>query len=84
MDKTITNSLEQQAYERVLHGNGRWHAIMAMAERGAIRAALHETAGNQTEAARLLGITRTTLRERLGRYDLIGYGRSAASASAEN
>ena len=44
--------------------------LLAEAEKGIIRAALEHTNGNQSNTAKLLGITRTTLRTRLTRYDL--------------
>ena len=39
-------------------------------EREAIRAALEQSSNNQVRAARLLGITRDTLRYRLKKYDM--------------
>jgi two-component system nitrogen regulation response regulator GlnG len=39
--------------------------VVALVERKMISAALRKTAGNQVEAARLLGVTRTTLRSKI-------------------
>lgn len=44
--------------------------IMDEAERALVRAVLEHTAGNQSRAADILGITRTTLRNRIRRYEL--------------
>lgn len=57
--------------------NELWHDIIEQAERGAIIAALEATKGNQTDAAAILNTSRTTLRERIARYNLRGYGVSS-------
>ncbi len=44
--------------------------ILAEVERPLIQAVLEHTEGNQSRAAHLLGITRTTLRSRIQRYQL--------------
>ncbi|MFW5926597.1 MAG: helix-turn-helix domain-containing protein [Wenzhouxiangella sp.] len=44
--------------------------IMSEVERPLIRTVLDHTDGNQSRAAEILGITRTTLRNRLKRYKL--------------
>lgn len=44
--------------------------IMNEVERPLIRAVLDHTDGNQSRAAEILGITRTTLRNRIKRYKL--------------
>jgi two-component system nitrogen regulation response regulator GlnG len=44
--------------------------ILEHAERELIRRALEETDGKQVRAAEILGITRATLRKRIGQYDL--------------
>lgn len=48
-----------------LHG-----VIMGEAERALVEAVLEHTDGNQSRAAEILGITRTTLRNRIRRYGL--------------
>lgn len=48
-----------------LHG-----LIMGEAERALVETVLDHTGGNQSRAAQLLGITRTTLRNRIRRYGL--------------
>lgn len=71
--------LEQQAYTVVRQAESAsrlWQDIIALAEQGAIKAALELCEGNQTDAAALLGLNRNTFRERVGRYNLRGYGMS--------
>ncbi|WP_376694444.1 helix-turn-helix domain-containing protein [Wenzhouxiangella sp. EGI_FJ10409] len=48
-----------------LHG-----LIMSEAERALVETVLGQTDGNQSRAAEILGITRTTLRNRIRRYGL--------------
>jgi len=48
-----------------LHG-----VIMSEAERALVETVLDQTGGNQSRAADILGITRTTLRGRIRRYGL--------------
>ncbi len=70
--------LEQAAYASVSHQwnepSSQWHNIIRMAEESAIKASLDFCHGNQTAAAELLGVSRNTFRERIGRYGLRGYG----------
>lgn len=77
----LMDALEAAAYEaakdRIENPIGvgsLWHGIIAKAERGALKAALELCNGNQTEAAMRLSMPRNTLRERVGRYNLRGYG----------
>lgn len=82
LNALLINPLEKKAHEVVAfeleHKPGQtgnlWHNIIALAETGAIKAALEAASGNQTEAAEMLGVNRNTLRERIGRYNLRGYG----------
>ncbi len=54
-------------------GGGTLHAdLVARLERPLIREVLSRTGGNQVQAARILGIHRTTLRERMARHGLDG------------
>jgi Fis family transcriptional regulator, factor for inversion stimulation protein len=47
-----------------------YQVIIAEVERPLIQAVLEHTGGNQSRAADMLGITRTTLRNRIQRYGL--------------
>ncbi len=64
-------TLVEQAMDRSLAEGVPPHAtIMAMVERIVVKTALARTEGNQVQAARLLGITRTTLRKKIEEYGL--------------
>jgi two-component system nitrogen regulation response regulator GlnG len=45
-------------------------AVIAVVERELVRQALVETEGNQLRAARLLGMTRATLRKRITKFQI--------------
>jgi Fis family transcriptional regulator len=49
--------------------------LLDFAEKGIIRAALEHTQGNQFKAAKLLGIHRSTLRQRIALYGLQYHGK---------
>lgn len=51
--------------------------LLEQAERRIIERALRETDGKQVQAAKILGITRATLRKRIDQYDLGGPGSEA-------
>jgi DNA-binding NtrC family response regulator len=56
-------------------GEGDLHArVVARIEKPLLEEILARTGGNQVQAARILGIHRTTLRERMARYGLAGGG----------
>lgn len=50
--------------------NGLYDLVLAEVERPLFRCVLNHCAGNQTKAARLLGINRGTLRKKLKLYDV--------------
>jgi two-component system, NtrC family, response regulator AtoC len=50
--------------------------VLEELERDLVRQALERTRGNQTHAARLLGMTRDQVRYRLRKFELAGFGRS--------
>lgn len=51
--------------------NDLYKSVMCEAELGLLQAVMEHTAGNQSCAARLLGITRTTLRQKLRLHQLL-------------
>jgi len=64
-------TLVEQAIDRsVAGGVPPYAAVMAMVERVVVKTALERTEGNQVQAAKLLGITRTTLRKKIEQYGL--------------
>jgi transcriptional regulator with PAS, ATPase and Fis domain len=63
LDPLLTNIL--QFWGRGTHSN-----LMEKIEKFIIQKALVETKGNQVQAAKLLGISRNTLRHRIERYKL--------------
>jgi two-component system, NtrC family, response regulator AtoC len=63
LDPLFGNILRLQ--ERGLHAN-----LLDKVERYLVRKALSETKGNQVQAAKLLGISRNTLRSRIDKYGL--------------
>jgi len=64
-------TLVEQAIDRsVAGGLPPYAAVMAMVERVVVKTALARTEGNQVQAAKLLGITRTTLRKKIEEYGL--------------
>lgn len=48
-----------------------YKSVMCEAELGLLQAVMEHTGGNQSSAARLLGITRTTLRQKLRQHHLL-------------
>jgi two-component system, NtrC family, response regulator AtoC len=63
LDPFLTNVF--QFWERGLHAN-----LLDRVEKYLVQKALTETNGNQVQAARLLGISRNTLRSRINKYKL--------------
>lgn len=73
------NSLQQSVRERIERyledlGDADPHDMLAMVincvERPVIQVALEKTQGNQTRAAKMLGITRSTLRKKIIAHDI--------------
>ena len=53
------------------HGDGQlYDLILSGVERPLVKMVLEETAGNQTQAANVLGISRNTLRKKIKEYNL--------------
>jgi sigma-54-specific transcriptional regulator len=68
-EPTGWQDLLDRALSQVVESKGR-EKLMPAVERVLILKALERTAGNQVQAARLLGISRNTLRNRIGKYGI--------------
>ncbi len=73
----------QQAIRRYLEDMGHcqteslYQTLLAQVEPPLIEEVLRYTHGNQSQTARILGITRNTLRTKLNRYDIaVGNGKT--------
>ena len=53
-----------------------WPALIGFAEQGVLKAALEYYQGNQIKTAKLLGIHRSTLRQRIALYGLQRHGKA--------
>lgn len=71
----------QEAIRRYLEDMGNsqpdslYRTLMAEVEPPLIEEVLHYTRGNQTRTAKILGMTRNTLRTKLNRYNITVNGR---------
>ena len=66
LDETLLQLANRALDEAEQNGEGKaFRVLLAQAEQVIIRAALERSGGNQSKAARWLGITRLTLREKL-------------------
>ena len=71
----LSNAVQHsvQRYFRQLNGEqvtGIYDMVLQETERPLLEVTMHEVGGNQTRAAKLLGINRNTLRKKLARYGL--------------
>ena len=71
----LSNAVQHsvQRYFRQLNGEqvtGIYDMVLQETERPLLEVIMHETGGNQTRAAKMLGINRNTLRKKLARYGL--------------
>lgn len=70
--KTVEKSLDE--YFRKLDGeppHGIYDMVINHVERAVIQSVMVRTGGNQTQAADMLGMNRTTLRSKLVKYKLV-------------
>ena len=71
LSNAVQNSV--QRYFRQLNGEevtGIYDMVLQEIERPLLKVIMSETKGNQTRAAKILGINRNTLRKKLARYGL--------------
>jgi Fis family transcriptional regulator len=72
IDSSFERALER--YFAALDGeepSGLHEMVIGSAERALFSFVMLRAQGNQTQAARMLGVSRTTLRNKLANYDLI-------------
>ncbi len=62
--------LVKQYFSTTNGGNNLHQALITRVERALLEAVLKQTQDNQSEAARILGISRTTLRKKITRLEL--------------
>ncbi len=77
--KTTVNPLREQVRESLQHyfrqldghhTSDLYQLVIAEVEQPLLETVMNHTGGNQTQAAKLLGISRCTLRKKLAQYDL--------------
>ena len=69
LSEAVKNSLQQ--YFSQLNGeevSGIYQMVLQETERPLLEVVMREADGNQTQAAKILGINRNTLRKKLSRY----------------
>ncbi len=64
------NKLVKQYFSTTNGGNNLHQALITRVERALLEAVLKQTQDNQSEAARILGISRTTLRKKMTQLEL--------------
>ena len=71
LEKWLQKTVKQYIVAMKDHENGQlYDLILGGVERPLVEMVLKETAGNQTQAASVLGINRNTLRKKIKEYDL--------------
>lgn len=71
LEKWLDRSIRQYVGEMDEKNNGHLHQlIMGGVEKPLVEIVLKETAGNQTQAANILGINRNTLRKKIAEYKI--------------
>ena len=71
LENWLQKTVKQYVVAMKSHENGRLHdLILSGVEKPLVEMVLKETAGNQSQAANVLGINRNTLRKKIKEYDL--------------
>ena len=71
LKQTVQNCLERYLADLNGHDpNGIYQMVLTQVEQGMLETIMDEVAGNQTRAAEMLGISRSTLRKKLIQYGL--------------
>ena len=66
--RTAVNNYLSQLKDHTV--SGLYHMVIAEVERPLLEAVLRHVGNNQTKAAEILGISRSTLRKKLAKYNL--------------
>ncbi|MBN1561784.1 sigma-54-dependent Fis family transcriptional regulator [candidate division KSB1 bacterium] len=69
-ERSRENETDLDAYLAMPGSGSLYKRVIAKSERDLLRAVLEHTQGNQVQAAKLLGISRVMLRDRITRYSL--------------
>jgi Fis family transcriptional regulator len=73
IDDFLKKSLKEHLGKMKALDNGKLHgAVMGQVEKSLLRIVLEETDGNQSDASRLLGINRNTLRKKIRDHKISG------------
>jgi Fis family transcriptional regulator len=71
LSSCVRSSLERYFRDLDGHKPGElYHMVMSEVERPLLESVMRFTEGNQTRAAEILGINRSTLRKKLEQYDI--------------
>ena len=71
LENWLQKTIKQYVVAMKNHENGQlYDLILGGVEKPLVEMVLKETAGNQTQASKLLGINRNTLRKKIKEYDL--------------
>jgi len=71
LENWLQKTVKQYIVAMKDHENGQlYELILSGVERPLVKMVLKETAGNQTQAANVLGINRNTLRKKIKEHDL--------------
>ena len=71
IDDFLKKSLKEHLGKMKAMENGRLHeTVLGQVEKSLLRMVMEETRGNQSDASRMLGINRNTLRKKIREYKL--------------
>lgn len=71
IDDFLKKSLKEHLGKMKAMDNGRLHeTVIGQVEKSLLRMVMEETNGNQSDASRMLGINRNTLRKKMRDYKL--------------
>ncbi len=69
IDDVLNRALKDHLHKMQAIPNGGLHdMVMGAVEKSLLKMVIHETEGNQSDASRILGINRNTLRKKIREY----------------